>query len=135
MRLLRVYLNHRGELSLLGECSPLRLPPGVSTLFSLEERGGEQRAFTPEDNYSGGEILPLGVKLIAGLRHTHSGLRLGVTVIRRGSDINRCVVHIKPKLRGTDHTQFPNFICFSSTRQSRYKKVQRKISCDRFKNK
>jgi hypothetical protein len=72
-----------GELVDQGEFAPLYSPPGVNTIFCLEEWRGKQRISPPGDNFTpggqlrpGGQSLPLGAKLIMGLRlgeFTHSG--------------------------------------------------------------
>jgi hypothetical protein len=50
------------------EFSPLRSPPGVNTLYCLEESRGDQRISPPEDNFSPRvQSLPLGAKLRMGL--------------------------------------------------------------------
>jgi hypothetical protein len=76
-----VNLAPRGDNS-EGECSPLRSPPGVNTLYWLEEWRGKLRISPPGDNFTargqstllgdnfdpGGQSLPLGAKLTMGLR-------------------------------------------------------------------
>jgi hypothetical protein len=55
----------------LAECSPLCSPPGVNTLYCLEEWRVEPRISPPGDNFSPwGQSSPLEVKLRMALRVT-----------------------------------------------------------------
>jgi hypothetical protein len=55
----------------MGECSPLCSPPGVNTLYCLEEWRGEQRISPPGDNFTsrgtkftpGGQLCSWGSKI------------------------------------------------------------------------
>jgi hypothetical protein len=55
-----VNFDPRGELRPHGECSPLCSPPGVNTLYYLEEWRSKQRIKPPGDNFTlGGQNSPL----------------------------------------------------------------------------
>jgi hypothetical protein len=57
-----------------GECSPLRSPPGVNTLYCLEEQRGEQRISPPGDNFTARvKIHPLGTTSPLGSKFAHRG--------------------------------------------------------------
>jgi hypothetical protein len=68
---LGVNLAHRGELCPLGECSPLCSPPGVNTLYCLEEWRAEQRISPPGDN-----LTPRGQDSFLGDNFAHGGQSL-----------------------------------------------------------
>jgi hypothetical protein len=71
---LAVNLAPRGEIWPLGECSPLCSPPGVNTLYCLEEWRGKHRISPPWDNFTPrGQNSPLGDKFAPGVK-----LRMGL---------------------------------------------------------
>jgi hypothetical protein len=62
---LGVYLAPRGLICPLEECSPLRSPLGVNTLYCLDEWRGEHRILPPGDNITPrGQSSTLGSKFV-----------------------------------------------------------------------
>jgi hypothetical protein len=58
---LGVNLDPRGEICILGECSPICSPQGVNTLQCVEKPRDEQRASPPGDNFNPrGQSSPSG---------------------------------------------------------------------------